>query len=45
MEWPAHLPLVRGGGVSIFAINMDVASSSKVFSPLNYVFLLIVLLI
>ena len=23
MEWPAHLPLVRGGGVSVDLINYD----------------------
>ena len=23
MEWPAHLPLVRGGGVSKFILNFE----------------------
>ena len=33
MEWPAHLPLVGGGGVSL---NMQYAMYEKLFSKQNF---------
>ena len=35
MEWPAHLPLVRGGGVSVLIYDMKKKKKIKSYFFLN----------
>ena len=37
MEWPAHLPLEGGGGVSMARSSLQVAVTKEVASPLRVV--------